>query len=364
MSASARDREALLLFYSYSHKDRRLRDSLETHLALLRREGLIAGWHDRNISAGREWENAIDEWLERAKLVLLLISADFIASDYCYDRELKRALEKHEAGETRVIPIILRPADWKSAPFGKLLALPTDGKPVTKWRNRDEAWANVAQGIRAAIQELLAEEPVVAESTALVAADNVVGADEDELGWLDFAAEIEESTNAIRAHMSRLDEIVTRFEPQVKARVVSLQLVGSRGSAVQVRAALSAVAAALTGFAQDVENELPEFHESWDRLASNSQLFSATAPINSDADRASVLQLISRMESFQEGLQKPIHDLRAQRESLAELRGYSQDLNRAIRRNEQALDGVVKVLAAGESYAVKLRDILSKRLGV
>ncbi len=143
------------LFYSYAHEDKQLLDKLKNALTPLEREGLIRGWHDRQIGAGIEWKNSIDQNLERAQIILLLVSPDFVASDYCYDNELKRAIEKHESGETRVIPIILRPVDWITAPFGKLQALPLDGKPVTKWTNRDEAFTNITTGIRDVVKEMI-----------------------------------------------------------------------------------------------------------------------------------------------------------------------------------------------------------------
>jgi hypothetical protein len=144
------------LFYSYSHKDEALRDELETHLTLLRRQGVISGWHDRRIAAGTEWKGQIDHHLEAADVILLLVSSDFLASDYCWDVETKRAMDRHEAGTARVIPVILRPCDWQSAPFGKLQALPKDAKPVTSWKDRDEAFTDVARGIRNAVTGLAA----------------------------------------------------------------------------------------------------------------------------------------------------------------------------------------------------------------
>lgn len=148
------NRKPFEIFFSYSHKDQRLRDQLETQLSLLKREGLITSWYDHKITAGHEWAGKIDEHLNSAQIILLLISANFIASDYCYDIEMQRALERHEAREARVIPIILRPVDWKKAPFGKLKALPTDGKPVTKWTDNDSAFYDIAQGIRKVVEEL------------------------------------------------------------------------------------------------------------------------------------------------------------------------------------------------------------------
>ncbi|MGK7912289.1 MAG: COR domain-containing protein [Synechococcus sp.] len=146
----------LKLFYSYSHEDEALRDQLETHLKLLQREGHIAPWHDRRITAGDEWKDEIDTNLEQADIVLLLISADFIASDYCYEKEGERALERRETGKTLVIPVILRECDWQSSPFSQLQALPKNIKPITRWDDRDSAWADVAKGIRNAIAQMQA----------------------------------------------------------------------------------------------------------------------------------------------------------------------------------------------------------------
>jgi hypothetical protein len=142
------------LFYSYSHKDEALRDELEEALALLKRQGLISGWHDRRIGAGDEWKGAIDKNLEEAQVILLLVSSSFLASDYCWDVETKRAVERHDRGEAKVIPVVLRPCDWHGAPFGKLQALPKDGKAVTSWANKDEAWTDVAKGIRQAVEAM------------------------------------------------------------------------------------------------------------------------------------------------------------------------------------------------------------------
>ena len=140
------------LFYSYSHKDEELRKELEDHLSLLRRQGVISGWHDRMIGAGEEWKGQLDKNLEEAQIILLLISPSFLASDYCYDIETKRALDRDDKGEAKVIPVLLRPVDWEGAPFARLQGLPIDLRPVTTWTNKDEAFKNIAQGIRRAIE--------------------------------------------------------------------------------------------------------------------------------------------------------------------------------------------------------------------
>lgn len=147
------------LFISYAHADERLRDELSKHLALLRRQGIIMEWHDRRIGAGEGWKGAIDEHLERADIILLLISADFLASDYCFGLEMKRALERQASGDAYVIPVIIRACDWTSGPFARLQALPRDGKPVISWSNRDKAWHDVTRGIKVAVERIASGEP-------------------------------------------------------------------------------------------------------------------------------------------------------------------------------------------------------------
>ena len=136
------------LFFSYSHKDEELRNELETHLALMKRQGIITSWHDRRITAGSDIGKEISSELETSQIILLLVSAHFLASDYCYEKEMKRAMEKHEEGSAVVIPVILHPCDWHSAPFGKLRATPTNGKPVSMFANQHEAFSIVAKDIR------------------------------------------------------------------------------------------------------------------------------------------------------------------------------------------------------------------------
>jgi tetratricopeptide (TPR) repeat protein len=142
------------VFYSYAHEDEKLRDKLKKHLSNLKRQGVITDWYDRDISAGKEWDEEINQHLNSAKVILLLISPDFMDSDYIHEVEVNRAMERHESREARVIPIILRPVDWQGAPFSKLQSLPSDVRPVTLWKNQDEAFLDVTNGIRVAIQDL------------------------------------------------------------------------------------------------------------------------------------------------------------------------------------------------------------------
>jgi hypothetical protein len=142
------------IFYSYCHVDEEWRNLLEKHLSVLRHQNIIQDWHDRKIIPGAEWEKQISANLNSAQVVLLLMSSDFLASKYCWNIEVKRAIERHNSGEARVIPVIIRPCDWKNTPIGKLLALPTDGKAVTLWTHQDDAFMDIAAGIRRAVEDL------------------------------------------------------------------------------------------------------------------------------------------------------------------------------------------------------------------
>ncbi|MCA1197300.1 toll/interleukin-1 receptor domain-containing protein [Sphingomonas sp. R647] len=152
----AQEKQLATLFFSYSHKDEALRDQLETQLAMLKRQGVIDTWHDRRIDAGQELHAQISSHVENDDIILLLVSPDFLASDYCYDQEMLRAMARHDAGEAIVIPVILRPSEgWTGAPFGKLNAVPADGKPITLSPDRDQAFVEVAGAIRKAAARLL-----------------------------------------------------------------------------------------------------------------------------------------------------------------------------------------------------------------
>ena len=161
------------IFCCYAREDETWLRKLETHLSLLKRQGLISLWHDRLILPGADWAKTIDTHLETASVILLLVSSDFFASDYCYGIEMKRALEREAAGEARVIPILARPVDWKGAPFAHLQALPTDVKPIASWQNKDTALADVAAGIRRVIVEELPQLTASAPRAALPAIWNI-----------------------------------------------------------------------------------------------------------------------------------------------------------------------------------------------
>lgn len=139
---------SIKVFISYSHADQEMCKRLEEHLSSLKYSGKVTIWKDQKIAAGANWEDQISTHLNEADVILLLVSASFIASQYCWNKEVEVALKRHKTGEARVIPIILRPVDWQSTPLEQLQALPTGAKPVTQWGDPDAAFEDVARGIR------------------------------------------------------------------------------------------------------------------------------------------------------------------------------------------------------------------------
>ncbi|HYU75264.1 MAG TPA: toll/interleukin-1 receptor domain-containing protein [Ktedonobacteraceae bacterium] len=153
--------EPLDVFFSYAHVDKDWQKKIEASLSTLKRQGFINIWTDRSILAGDEWEAEILGHLDASPIILLLISRSFIDSDYCWNVELTKAMKLHDIGKARVIPIIIRPTDWKETPLFRLQALPKDGKPITTWSNTDKALQDVANGIRMVVEKIRETPPQV-----------------------------------------------------------------------------------------------------------------------------------------------------------------------------------------------------------
>lgn len=142
------------IFISYSHEDESYKDKLEKHLSILKRNNIVETWHDRKIIPGEEWDKKIKDELETAQIILLLVSVDFLSSNYCYDIEIKRAVERHDKGEAVLIPIMLRKCDWNETSFSKIQALPKNAKPVKNFDDEDEAFYSIVEGIKSSITQL------------------------------------------------------------------------------------------------------------------------------------------------------------------------------------------------------------------
>ena len=149
-------RGPLRVFYSYAHEDEKARDALDQHLELLARRNLILRWHDRHIVPGSEWGGAIQEALDTADIIVLLVSRAFMGSRYVNEHEIPAAMDEHEAGRARVVPILLENVPgWRDAPFARLEVLPTKGRAVSQWADPVAAFADVARGIGQVAKDII-----------------------------------------------------------------------------------------------------------------------------------------------------------------------------------------------------------------
>jgi TIR domain-containing protein len=148
----------LKVFLSYAHEDEEMKNQLDKFLVNLKRSGSIEVWQDRELLGGAEWDESIKNELAAADIILLLISADFNASNYIWNKELAIAMQRHENGEARVIPIILRNCEWTDMPYAKLQALPANGKPVSEYTDKDKAYTEIAKEIRRVVEYFASKE--------------------------------------------------------------------------------------------------------------------------------------------------------------------------------------------------------------
>ena len=148
-------RQALHLFFSFVKQDQSYLDEIEKGLTMLKRQGYISIWDERMISAGAEWRREVEEHLDLADIILLLISQDYLNSDFSYEIELKRAMERYNAGGVRIIPILINPCDWKQSPFSQLQVLPKNLKSVSEWQDQQAAIRDIVKNVQIAVEEIL-----------------------------------------------------------------------------------------------------------------------------------------------------------------------------------------------------------------
>jgi len=195
------------IFISYAHEDETYKDELITHLVPLERENLIDSWNDRELVPGDDWDDEIKGALATAQIVLLLVSPDFIASDYIHKVEIAGAVDRHKKGEVVIAPVIVRTIDWNAFSLGRFQALPKGGKPISRWADKDEAWVSVTKGLRTLIRGINGEgreerEPLSPENTPSRQPDPAppgdAGNDLEEASELIANARLEEALRLVR----------------------------------------------------------------------------------------------------------------------------------------------------------------------
>lgn len=217
------------IFFAYSREDSKLRERLDKHLSGLRRRNFINTWYDGEIDAGTEWEKEIDFNLSKADIILLLISADFIASDYCYEIEMKRAIQRHENGEAIIIPILLNPCDWSDLPFSKIQGLPQNGKPITStfWDSQETALNEIANSIKESVDKLRHKKSQHLKSITEVLKDkdNKLRITLEQIEELTLDKEIiEETIDKSRKLINELDEKIRNLTKGIEEQTNTFEL--------------------------------------------------------------------------------------------------------------------------------------------
>jgi len=204
-------------FISYSHQDEQMLNMLHKHLAQLKREGLISSWTDKEILAGGSLDHSISSALSDSKLFLALLSPNYIASNYCYEKEFKKALEMQEDGILIIIPIIVEPCDWLSTPFRRYKALPKDGKAVSTWENQNTAFLDVIQEMRKLVTSDLAEQQGSHSVTISAPRNYRVQRDFDSIEKMEF---VEKTFQDIKQYLKRYIDEIIQME-NIKARILA-----------------------------------------------------------------------------------------------------------------------------------------------
>ena len=329
------------IFYSYSHKDGELRDELEKHLAILKRGGEIANWHDRRITGGREWEGQIDSHLNSAHIIFLLVSSDFLASDYCYDVEVRTAMARNDAAAARVVPIILRACDWASAPFARLLALPKDGRPVTSWSNRDEAFWDVAKGIRSIIAELSDNRTTPAEFIQVpidILLDKQASVKQEDLGFLDFLVEMDIAAGDLAIVLQAFTTVTHEISVKMCEGAEEFQVVAKEAKAHRMLAVANVIATNLKGYAKQLDDICTRFHNASVKLAMSTAKFLTSAKVKTPEDLAALDQFEEITRKCQTAIIEVAVSLAGVRESMLKIHGASGDLNKAVKYTMSAMD--------------------------
>lgn len=366
----------LSIFCIYSHTDEGLLNELKEHLAPMRCQKKIGLWYDRLIRPGQEWQGEIDTRLDSADIIILLVSSSFMSSDYAYDREMMRALERHTSREAIVVPVIVRAVDWHSSPLGMLQAVPTDGKPVTRWADRDEAWLEVARGIRGVVDDVNlhldeARRPskhpeVIDEFPARSHPIDAPVEESDELGLLELVEDVQSAVVDIWTRLGRLDEVGTRFahDSERDAAIAPVVYDGDPAATfAAARATFGRVAASLTWLSESIELENPGMKQAWERLGRAERLFSELLPIDSPDARRGAEGLLMGLPGLQAHFPGLISDLEKTRTTLLpQLRGISKELNQVVSRCDRAITETASTLSTGQTIAGRLALALESRL--
>jgi hypothetical protein len=367
----------LRVFISYSHDDEFMLIELNKHLAPLRRTGSIETWHDRALTAGEYLDERIFEELNTSDIILTLMSASFIASDFCYSREMARALERHESGEARIIPIILRRCDWDDTPLGKIVALPEDAKPVKSWDDQDEAWYSVVSGIKRAIPDVArlrqrrvreASSPAEAEQSGepLTDEDDLldISLEVGDLGILDYGVALEQSAESITERVGRIGALFE--EVAIDLTEATTQIEDPKTDSFRKRNAIvMSLTAKLNQFADQVDAETSEISSAWVQVENAMLKILSLIPASSQGEQAEIHTLVDQVKVEFEPVREVVPVVEELRDVLSQLQtaGIGRSFNASLQRVLRSSAGLVRMLkqgiAVGGSIESRIQELLN-----
>lgn len=206
------------LFISYSHNDHAALDKMHKHLKQLQRDGLISTWTDADILAGGNLDKDIDSALHKTNVFVALLSPDYIASNYCYEKEFEKALKMQEEGSLIIVPVIIEPCDWLNTPFNKFKALPKDGKAISTWENINTAFLDVIQNLRRLVSGITETDGIrIINAPSFSAKNYRVQKDFDSIERLEF---VERTFKEVKEFIIRFKDEIIQLD-NIKARVLT-----------------------------------------------------------------------------------------------------------------------------------------------
>lgn len=369
------------IFCAYAHEDEGLLADFKKHMSVIERSGLVGLWTDRDIQAGSEWEPDIDQHLLNDELILLFISADFFSSDYCSSKELVAALERHDRGDARVIPVIVRPCDWKSSPIAHLQAIPKDGQPVTAWADQDEAWADAVRKIRGILGELpikhsgrVKSAGEMRESTQLeVATDEDLKelrnalvsseiATDEGLGLLELEERIEESSNSIAEQLTLSTSRTMALQTQMEEWAASLPPDAANLRLAQKLKIAHGLANIFDPYSDEIQERASIIEEHFDVFGNS--FFAAHNLIDyGDPDqRLQAREIMESARTFGSDVYPAVAQIESARSVFKAIPPLTKDLRKSTQRCNSALSSFANAVRKGTEYADKIASTIEERL--
>lgn len=282
-------------FVAYARPDADYVNSFRRHATTLTRSGKLTVWFDGELIAGKDWDDAIREKLRTSDYFLPMISADFLASDYGWDQELKTAMEARLAGQIEVVPIIVRPCDWKNSGIEHIQALPKDGKPIATWTLEDDAWLDVITQLRTAIDHQTVSEDLGRDDQG-EEENEIIPFDPNHFAPLDAQVRLEELVEDIQNNMDAVSRAVESLTVDLESTAEQLQIPNQ--SAKRKNVIVQRLASSFRNTSEKIQESSPLISGGFEDFAVTTRLIIEKETFDTEEKKSEGRSLILSMESF------------------------------------------------------------------